>query len=72
MNTIICDTPDKIDAFRLLALKGRLSLEVKGLTCRGRSAYSIVKDEFNLKGSKAKVLAQFKEILTARGILVDN
>lgn len=34
---IICDTPDKIQFFRLLSLRGRLKLEMKGMRFRGRS-----------------------------------
>ena len=68
--TIVCDTPDKINAFRLLALKGALYLETKGMSRRGRSAYSIVKQEFDLKGTKLSVLAQFTEILQDKGILL--
>jgi len=67
---IICDTPEKIEAFQLLALKGALSLEVKGLTRHGRSAYSIIKERFKLKGNKQKVLNQYIDILQKRGILV--
>jgi hypothetical protein len=67
---IVCDTPEKIEAFRLLALKGALSLEVKGLKRRGRSALSIVKAEFGLKGTAKTVLPQFEAILRERGILV--
>lgn len=67
----VADTPEKIEAFRLLALKGSLKLEVAGMHRHGRSAYSIVKEKFNLKGSKASVLAQFEAILRDRGILVE-
>jgi anion-transporting ArsA/GET3 family ATPase len=70
-DTIICDTPEKINAFRLLSLKGALSLEVKGLKrSRGPSAFATVKAEFGLKGSKAVVLEQFVKILKEKGILV--
>lgn len=67
---IVADTPEKIEAFRLLALKGALSLEAKGLKRRGRSALSIVKAEFGLKGTCKTVLPQFENILRQRGILV--
>jgi hypothetical protein len=67
---IVADTPEKIEAFRLLALKGALSLESKGLKRRGRSALSIVKAEFGLKGTAATVLPKFEAILRERGILV--
>jgi hypothetical protein len=30
---------------------------------RGRSCYSIVKEEFELKGSKQKVYDQFKQLI---------
>lgn len=70
-NIIVCDTPDKINAFRLLALKGALGLEVKGLRrSRGPSALSMVKREFGFKGSAASVLEQFKAHLKEIGVLV--
>jgi len=46
---------------RILALKCALSLELKGMKRRGRSAYAIVKDEFGFKGSKQKVYDQLCE-----------
>lgn len=62
-------TGDGIKAYRLLALKAGLSLEVLGLRKRGRSCYSIIKEEFGLKGGKKKVLEQFEKILRDNGIL---
>ena len=55
------DTPERIDAFRLRALRGALKLEILGMKRGGRSAYSIVKEEFGFKGSKIKVLQQLEE-----------
>jgi hypothetical protein len=56
-------TGEHIDVLRLLALKGALKLECVGLRAtRGRSAYSIIKSEFGLRGNKASVLKQFEEI----------
>jgi hypothetical protein len=46
---------------RVLALKGALSLELKGMKRRGRSAYSIVKEEFGFKGNRQRVYDQLKE-----------
>jgi hypothetical protein len=66
---LIADTPEKIAAFRLLSLRGRLQLELKGLRFKGGSTFSVVKREFNLKGSRGKVLEQFNTILRDRGIL---
>ena len=56
--TIIIKTPNGIQMYRLLALKYALALEVKGLGRRGRSVYSIVKQEFGFKGNKQNVLNQ--------------
>ena len=60
---IVLDTPEDINMFRMLSLKGALGLEVKGMKRRGRSAYSIVKEEFGLKGNKQRVLEQFTAIV---------
>ncbi len=68
---LVLDTPESINAFRLLALKLALGLEMKGLKRRGRSALSIIKAEFGLKGTAKTVLPQYEAILRARGILVD-
>lgn len=49
---------------RLITLKAALGLEVNGMTVRrGFSAFATIKKEFGLKGNKAKVLAQFTELL---------
>jgi hypothetical protein len=56
-------TGPHIGVARLLSLRGMLQLEIKGLTRRGRSAYSIIKTEFGLRGNREKVLAQFEEII---------
>ena len=56
--TIIVIEADQVDRARLLTLKAVLCLEVQGLKGRGRSAYTIVKEELGFKGSKQKVLDQ--------------
>ena len=66
---IVCNTPEQIAAFRLLSIRGRLKLELKGLRFRGRSTFSIVKAEFGFKGNNAKVLEQFEAMLKERGIV---
>ena len=58
-------TPDQIRAAGILQLRSRLKLEIKGMTCRGPSAYQQVKDKFGFKGSKAKVLDQLETWLEA-------
>ena len=59
----VLDTPEQIAQFRLNALHKMLKLEILGMTRRGQSAYSIVKEETGLKGSKQKVYDQLTEIL---------
>ena len=69
---MILNTPNQIDAFRLLTLRGALRLEVMGMKRHGRSAYAIVKDEFDLKGSTQKVFDQFTEILQENDIMKER
>ena len=61
--SVVLDTPNKIAQYRAKALLSMLNLEIKGMTRRGRSAYSLVKEQYNFKGSKKKVYQQFKELL---------
>lgn len=57
-------TPTQIEAFRFKTLLRGLKLELVGMKMsRGRSCYSIVKEEFRLKGSKQKVYDQFKQLI---------
>lgn len=66
---IIADTPDKVNAFRLLALKGALKLEVLGM--KGRvNAYTTIKKEFGFKGNKQKVYDLYVQHLKDIGVLV--
>lgn len=54
---------DNVNKVRLLALRSALKLEVLGMGRRGQSVYSIIKQEFNIKGSKQKVYDQFNEFV---------
>jgi hypothetical protein len=56
-------TPEQISGARLITLRGALKLELLGMKRRGRSAYSIIKEEFGLKGNKQKVYDQFDLIV---------
>lgn len=58
-------TGDTINTYRLMWLWKGLVMETKGfrLSSHRPSAYAIVKKEFNLKGSKLKVLDAFELIL---------
>ena len=62
------DTPEQIDAFRLRALRGALKLETLGMRRGGRSAYSIVKEEFGFKGNKQKVLEQLEAKINEKAL----
>ena len=59
---------DNIKKFRLIALRYALDLEIKtGMkVSRGRTAYSIIKNEFNLKGNKQNILNQFTKLVEER------
>ena len=66
----VLTNPDDIAAYRLLVLQKGLSLETKGIKMsRGRSCYSIIKEEFNLKGNKLSVLDQFTNLLKEQNVL---
>ena len=63
-------TGDGILVFRLLALKGALKLEAKGLGRRGRSALRIVREETGLKArTAADMVPKYEAWLRERGIL---
>ena len=51
--------PEDILLFRMLSQKASLELEIKGLRKKGRTMYSMIKQEYNLKGSRESVLEQF-------------
>jgi|TARA_Y100000289_G_scaffold32073_1_gene31757 hypothetical protein len=55
---------ENIERYRLLVLKTKLQLEIStGMkVTRGQTAYARIKNEFNLKGNKQKVLDQFVEM----------
>ena len=59
----ILTEPSQIAAYRAKVLLSALSLECKGMKRNGPSVYSIVKREYNLKGSKQSVYDQFSAIL---------
>ena len=59
----VYDNPQAIQRFRMKSLHGALKLEILGMRRNGRSAYSIIKEEFGFKGNKKKVLEQLKNLL---------
>ena len=63
---IIADTPEKIDLYRMHVLHKMLKLEMLGIKMNkgGQpTAYSVIKKEYNLKGSRQKVYDTFKQIV---------
>ena len=52
-------TGTDIDLFRMSVLEKALRLELLGMKGRGRSAYSVIKSEFGLKGNRQSVYDQF-------------
>ena len=56
----VYDYPQAIANFRLRSLRGALKLEIAGMKRRGRSVYSIIKEEFGFKGNKQRVLKQLE------------
>lgn len=59
----VIDTVEGIKFAQLCAIKGAVKLECAGMHRRGRSACSIAKQLYGLKGSKAKVLAQLEKMV---------
>lgn len=57
---VMIDGRESVALYRLFTLRAALRLEAAGLKRRGPSALSIVKQEFGLKGSRAKVTEQFE------------
>ena len=60
---IVLDTPDQSAVARMLTLRKGLQLEIKGMRKTGRSCYSIIKRDFGLTGTRAKVLEQFEQMI---------
>jgi len=58
---IFYDSAEEIASFRVRSLRGALKLEILGGKRRGRSVYSIVKEEFVFTGNKQKVLRQLED-----------
>ena len=67
----VYDSAAQINMFRMKSLRGALKLEIFGMKRRGRSAYSIIKEEFGFKGGKAKVLKQL-ELKIEETVIADS
>ena len=65
--TMLIKGRENINNYRLIVLKQGLKLEMLGMSrSKGKSCYSIIKEEFNLKGSKKKVFELFSNIIKER------
>ena len=64
--SIIADTPEKIELYRMLVLRKALELEMKDIYMyRGQTAYTTIKKEYNLRGSRKRVLEFISDIINA-------
>lgn len=64
MQSLICDTPAQIERFALASLKGRLTLEMKGMkVSKGPSALKICKVKFPEVKNYEQALAKINELL---------
>ena len=68
-NGFILDKPEQISAYRLITMYYGLKAEVKGFRMTRINVFALVKREFGLKGTKVKVLAEFKAMLQEAGVL---
>ena len=62
---IVIDTLEGIAFVQLATRKSALSLELRGLRRHGRSAYSICKSEYGLRGNRQSVLRQMQALVDA-------
>ena len=72
---IIADTPEKIDLYRMHVLHKMLKLEMLGIKMNkgGQpTAYSAIKKQYNLKGSRQKVYDTFKEVIEQHKLLYED
>lgn len=68
-NGFILDQPHQISAYRLITMYYGLKAEVQGFRMTRINVFALVKREFGLKGTKVKVLAEFKAMLQESGVL---
>lgn len=62
---IIINDPAGIAFAQLVARRGALRLELLGMSRHGRSAYSICKSEYGLRGNKQRVYEQVCQLVEA-------
>ena len=66
---MIIDNPNHIELYTMMVQRQALKLQMKGIKTKGRSAYSLIKEQYGLKGNIAKVYAEFTTMIeTAKQI----
>ena len=66
---MIIDKPNHIELYRMMVQRQALKLQMKGIRTRGRSAYSMIKEQYGLKGNITKVYTEFTVMIeTAKQI----
>lgn len=61
MNNVQVFIGKRMIFFQLVSLRARLKLEIRGMTCHGPSAYTVLKKHFGFSGSRPKVLEQLEQ-----------
>lgn len=69
MSTIV--GTENVKAAAVLSLKGALKLEMLGMSRKGPSVYSIVKQQFGFKGSKKAVYEQLQRYVWDHVLRID-
>ena len=59
-------TGKHIELVQLVALRGRLKMELRGIKFRGGSTFTKVRNKYGLKGSREAVYASFCRIVDQR------
>ena len=59
---------DDVYFSRLKVLRAALGLELNGFMKKGSSAYSIIKNEYDLKGNRESVYRQFNALCVDKGL----
>ena len=66
---MIIDKPNHLELYRMMVQRQALKLQMKGIKTRGRSAYSMIKEQYGLKGNITKVYTEFTVMIeTAKQI----
>jgi len=63
---MIIDKPEQIELYRMLVLRKALELEIKGIyMLKEKTAYTTIKKEYNIRGSRERVLEFISDIINA-------